>query len=36
MNIMEVDLALDIDGDGAVTIEDARQILALAGPEKGN
>ena len=33
-DIMAVDLALDMDGDGAVTIEDARKILALAKPEK--
>ncbi|PKB64903.1 MAG: hypothetical protein BZY80_01560 [SAR202 cluster bacterium Io17-Chloro-G2] len=32
---MAVDLALDLDGDGTVTAEDARQVLALARPEKG-
>ena len=32
---MKVDLALDLDGDGALTMEDARQILVLAGSEKG-
>ena len=32
---MKVDLALDLDGDGALTMEDARQILVLAGSKKG-
>ena len=27
----EVDLALDLDGDGTVTGDDAREILAMAG-----
>ena len=27
----EVDLALDLDGDGTVTVDDAREILAMAG-----
>ena len=32
---MKIDLALDLNGDGVVTMEDARQILDLAGSEKG-
>ena len=27
----EVDLALDLDGDGTVTVDDAREILVMAG-----
>ena len=30
--LTEVDLALDMDGDGKITGDDARQILAMAGP----
>ena len=31
-----LDMSLDMDGDGAITIEDARKILVIAGLEKGS